>query len=180
MQEDTDKFRPHRRKINIWASFIILSPYFGPLFAAFMISKISWRWPFWVYTIEAGLCLLAIIFFAEETYYDRSIPMSAQPVRRSRFLRVIGVEQWRSRHQRNTFGQAFMRIVRVISKPTVAISVLYYLFTFAWVVGINTTLSIFITAPPWNFGPKQIGESRITPLSSNSLLPCKAGHKVEG
>jgi hypothetical protein len=30
------------RKINIWASFVILSPYFGPLFTAFIISTQKW------------------------------------------------------------------------------------------------------------------------------------------
>jgi hypothetical protein len=35
--------------------------------------------------------------------------------------------------------------------------------TFAWVVGINTTLSIFLT-PLYNFGPKQIGFFYFTPV----------------
>lgn len=50
-----------------------------------------------------------------------------------------------------------MRPIKVILKPTVFMSVFYYLFTFAWVVGINTTLAIFVT-PLYNFGPLQIGE----------------------
>lgn len=49
-----------------------------------------------------------------------------------------------------------MRPIYVILKPTVFISTIYYLLTFAWVVGINTTLAIFVT-PLYNFGPKQIG-----------------------
>ncbi len=35
--------------------------------------------------------------------------------------------------------------------------------TFAWVVGINTTLSIFVT-PLYGFGPKQIGFFYFTPI----------------
>lgn len=42
----------------------------------------------------------------------------------------------------------------------------YYMFTFAWVVGINTTLSIFVT-PLYNFGLKQIGKNH--PHLPNSL-----------
>ena len=56
--------------------------------------------------------------------------------------RLIGIEQWRTRKQRSTFRQAVMRPIRVLAKPTVFISTIYYLLTFAWVVGINTTLSI--------------------------------------
>jgi hypothetical protein len=106
--------------------------------------------------------------FVDETYYDRRIPTTQQLPKKSRLLRIIGVEQMRSRHQRNTFFQAMMRPIYVILKPTVFISTIYYLLTFAWVVGINTTLAIFVT-PLYNFGPKQIGKKTIYLVSS--LIP---------
>jgi hypothetical protein len=111
-----------------------------------------------VYTIETGLCLIAIILFVDETYYDRHIPLESQPPRGSRMMRMIGVSQWKSRNLRNTFGQAMSRPFIVLSKLPVAIASFYYLITFAWVVGINTTLAIFLT-PLYNFGPRQIGKS---------------------
>ena len=140
----------------------------GPLLAAFMITKLSWEWPFWVFTIESGLCLVGIILVLDETYYDRRIPIDKQPIRKSRVLRLVGVEQFRSRHLRNTILEALSRLIKVIIRPTVFISVIYYIFTFAWVVGINTTLSIFI-GPLYHFGPKQIGSSRNSRVLS--LLP---------
>jgi nitrate/nitrite transporter NarK len=127
-----------------------------------MIS-LEWRWPFGIYTIETGLCLIAVLLFMDETYYNRRIPIDQQPARHSRLLRLVGVEQWRSRHQRNTFSQAAMRLVKVIVKPTVLLSCFYYMVTFAWVVGINTTLAIFVTKL-YGFGTKQIGEN-------HSVLP---------
>jgi MFS family permease len=45
-------FHERARKINIWAAFIILSPYMGPLFAAFIITTCPWPIPFWVYFVE--------------------------------------------------------------------------------------------------------------------------------
>ena len=102
---------------------------------------------------------MGIALFLDETYYDRRIPLDKQPQRQSRILRVIGVEQYRSRNLRNTFIQALMRPVQVILKPTVLISTIYFLFTFAWIVGINTTLSIFV-GPLYKFGPKQIGKRK--------------------
>lgn len=131
----------------------------GPLLAAFQLTKLKWEWPFWIYTIETGLCMTGIILFVDETYYNRKISRSEQPPRQSRILRLVGIEQWRSRKQRNTFLQAVLRPIRVVMKPTVFISVVYFLFTFAWVVGINTTLSIFLT-PLYSFGLKQIGQSK--------------------
>lgn len=67
-----------------------------------------------------------------------------------------------------------MRPIRVILKPTVFLSCLYYLLTFAWVVGINTTLSIFLT-PLYNFGPKQIGFFYFTPVVA-AILGEIVGH----
>lgn len=67
-----------------------------------------------------------------------------------------------------------MRTVRVLIKPTVLLSVIYYCLTFAWVVGINTTLAIFLT-PLYNFGPKQIGFFYFTPIVA-AILGEVCGH----
>lgn len=172
---NADKNRQERaRKINIWAAFIILSPYFGPLFAAFIITTQPWYVPFWVYTAETGLCLVLTVFSVRETYYDRRIPASQQLSTGNRITSLTGIAQWRSRHLRNTLGQAVMRPIKVLLKPTVFISCLYYLLTFAWVVGINTTLAIFLT-PLYNFGPKQIGFFYFTPIVA-ALLGETVGH----
>lgn len=115
-----------------------------------------------------GLCLLLQILFAEETFFNRKIPEADRPPKTpgvgGKVSRLMGTEQWRSRKQRSTFYQAVMRPIRVVMKPTVFMSTLYYLLTFAWVVGINTTLSIFIIAPPYNFGPRSIGFFYFTPV----------------
>lgn len=119
-----------------------------------------------------GLCLICIVLFVDETYYNRRIPASERPVPKSRLMRLIGVEQWKSRNQRSTFYQAFMRPWQVIVKPTVLLSMTYYMFTFAWVVGINTTLSIFLT-PLYNFGLRQIGTSSLLLLSLISAISAR-------
>ncbi|KLJ09895.1 hypothetical protein EMPG_14688 [Blastomyces silverae] len=167
-------FHEHARKINIWSSFIIVSPYLGPLFTAFIINTQIWQWAFGVYSIMTALCLALIVFFIDETYYDRKIPESQQPPRGPRWKRMVGIEQWHSRHLRNTFKDACMRPVIIICKLPVFISMVYYLLTFAWVVGINTTLSIFL-GPLYGFGPKQIGFFYFTPVTG-AILGEIAGH----
>ncbi|KZS89859.1 MFS general substrate transporter [Sistotremastrum niveocremeum HHB9708] len=161
-------FHEHARAINVWDAFIILSPYFGPFVAAFVISKLIWRWAFWIYTIMTGICVLGIVFFVDETYYDRSLIKEEQPEKGTRIERIVGIAQWRTRHTRNSFYDAVMRPVRVILKPVIAICTFYYLTTFAWVVGINTTLSIFVT-PLYSFGPVQIGAFYTTPVVAATL-----------
>ncbi|GAW23470.1 hypothetical protein ANO14919_130290 [Xylariales sp. No.14919] len=161
--QDMFFFHERARKINLWASFFVLSPYLGPLLAAFQIATKPWPTPFWVYTAETALALALTIVFVKETYYDRRIAQCDQPDRGNRITSLLGIAQWKSRGRRNTFFQACMRPVRAISKPTVLISCLYYFLTFAWVVGINTTLSIFLQ-PVYGFGPKQIGFFYFTPI----------------
>ena len=131
----------HARKINYWSFAIILSPYLGPLCTAFIIIDNDWNWAFWLSTLLHGLCLLAIVFLAEETDYDRRLPESQQPPRGSRIARLVGIQQWKSRHQRNTFWGAMTRPVQAICKPTVFLATVYYLFIFAWVVGKVTGLA---------------------------------------
>ncbi|KAK4167479.1 putative permease of the major facilitator superfamily [Cladorrhinum sp. PSN259] len=161
-------FHEQARKINIWASFIVMSPYVGPLFAAFMTETLHWSKPFWVYFAMNALGLVLVISFLEETYYDRAISVEQQPPRGSRISRLIGQSQWKSRHLRNTFGQACWRTISVLLKPIVAISCLFYAATFAWAVGINTTLAIFVT-PLYGFGPKQVGFFYFTPVVAVAL-----------
>ena len=125
----------HARKINAWVFFILLAPYLGPMITSFMVTKVSWRWTFGIYTILAGLSLTAVVSFSEETYYDRSIPPLDQPKRISRLERLVGVEQLKSRHLRNSFGDALMRPIETLFKPTVFISGVFYILTYMWGVG---------------------------------------------
>lgn len=99
----------------------------GPLFAAFITAFKPWPIPFWVYTAETALCLILCALFVDETYYDRRIPAAEQPPRGSRISRVLGIAQFKSRHLRNTFGQACNRVLVVILKPTVLLSCGYYM-----------------------------------------------------
>jgi nitrate/nitrite transporter NarK len=145
------------RKINIWACFIVLSPYLGPFVASLIIWKSTWPWAYWILTILWGFALILIVSFMDETYYDRTIPQDQQPVRKSRLLRIIGVEQWRSRHQRNTFFQAFKRPAVAITKIPVILGTLYYVFTFGWVIGLNAATGEFLVIT-YQFGPLPSGE----------------------
>ncbi|KAF2993748.1 hypothetical protein E8E13_001001 [Curvularia kusanoi] len=167
-------FHERARKINILATFVLLSPYMGPLIAAFIISTEAWPTAFWVYFAETALALILTILFVRETYCDRRIPTANQPPQGSRIGQLVGTAQFQSRHLRSTFGQACMRPIHVILKPTVFLSCFYSLLTNPWIIGINTTLSIFLT-PLYNFGPKQIGFFYFTPIVA-ALLGEIVGH----
>ena len=92
----------------------------------------------------------------DETIYNRNLTRGQQPLPKSRLLRLVGVEQWRSRHLRQTFLQALMRPLIAISKLPVLLCTVYYFLNFAWIIGVNTTISIWLTTfykfTPYNLG----------------------------
>ncbi|KAJ6016196.1 hypothetical protein N7540_010787 [Penicillium herquei] len=164
----------YARKINIWSGFIVLSPYMGPLLGAFIVNTQIWQWAFGVYAIETGLCLIAIILFVEETYYDRKTNQPELVPNAPRWHRMLGIQQVRTSYIKNSFKDAVMRPLVIICKPVVFLTVIFYLLMFAWVVGINTTLSIFL-APKYGFGAKQIGFFYFTPVVA-AILGEITGH----
>ena len=145
-----------RRKINIWSGGIIVSPYLGPLITAFIVDKEAWPNAFWVNTGLSALCWLLVVGLLDETIYNRSLARDLQPVPKSRLLRLIGVEQWQSRRLRQTFFQALMRPIIAISKLPVLLCTIYYFLNFAWIIGVNATISIWLTTiykfTPYNLG----------------------------
>lgn len=98
----------------------------------------------------------------DETYYNRKIPRDQQPERKSRFMRLVGYEQWQTRQQRISFFAAMRRpIITIIKLPVLLIS-LYYVFTFAWVIGLNSTTGFFLQKV-YHFGPVASGMSLYAP-----------------
>ena len=132
-------FHEHPRAINYVEFSIITSPYLGPLLTAFIVNDVSWRWAFWLCTILAGVSLL-LVFVLDETLFDRSIPAAKRVPRTSYSKRLAGIEQAKSFHQRSLL-QSLMRPVVAITKLPVFLTVVYYFLNFAWVIGVNTTVS---------------------------------------
>jgi MFS family permease len=87
-------FHEHARKIGIWETIFLASPYLGPPFGNFIISGTgSYDGVWWLAFGTCCLDLLLIILFADETLYKRDVPLSDQPSRGSRLLRTVGVWQ---------------------------------------------------------------------------------------
>jgi MFS family permease len=127
------------------------------MIASFITWKTKWQWAYWVVSILWALAIILIVSFMDETFYDRSIPLDQQPRRKSRMLRLIGVEQWQSRGQRNTFMQAMSRPAVAITKIPVLLVTLYYVFTFGWVIGLNATTGVFLHSL-YHFTAEQSGK----------------------
>lgn len=145
-------FHEHPRKINIWAGGVILSPYLGPFTAAFVVSKLSWRWAFWIYVILNAIGLVVILAVADETFYDRAIPRDHQPVWKSRLIRLLGFEK----HASASLLTSVARPAIAVSKLPVFLVVVYYFLNFAWIIGVNATISTWLTEF-YDFTPVSLG-----------------------
>lgn len=133
-------FHEHPRVINYIEFSIILSPYLGPLITSFIVSGTTWRWAFWVCTILAGIGWF-LVFFLDETLFDRNIPVVP---RGSYISRLTGMQQAKSWKHKSML-QTFSRPVIAITKLPVLIILVYYFLNFAWVIGVNTTVAIWLT-----------------------------------
>ncbi|KAI9711328.1 MAG: hypothetical protein M1820_002315 [Bogoriella megaspora] len=172
--QDLFFFHEHPRKINLWSGPIIASPYLGPLISAFIVHYKPWPDAFWVFTAISALAFVLVLFFAEETIYNRNIPPSKQPIPRSHLRRILGIEQWQSRHSRQNFLQAVMRPIVAISKLPVLLCVVFYFLNFAWVIGVNATISIWLTSF-YHFTPYNLGFFYFAPVIG-SIVGAVAGH----
>lgn len=164
-------FHEHPRKINLWSGGIILSPYLGPFTAAFVIWKLSWRWAYWIYSILNAVGLILIVLM-DETYYDRTLSQEEQPEWKSRFLRIIGIE----RRPRGTFLRSTTRPFIASSKIPVALIVVYYFLNFAWIIGVNATISTWLTTF-YGFTPKGLGLFYFSGITG-SILGEVLGHWI--
>ncbi len=145
------------RKINFWSSFIIIAPFIGPLVSAFIVTRTTWPWVFWLVTMLSAVCWILMVLFLDETFFNRTaIPRTTPPPRSSRFLRLLGVEQYKKKLVGNSLKQALVRPAVAITKLPILLSSLYYMFTFAWVIGLNAAIDVF-TQETYGFRYKQIG-----------------------
>ena len=119
--QDMFFFHEHARKIGIWTAMFLASPYFGPLFANFIISGTGWwRGVYWLLFGLGCLNLVALLCFLDETWYRRDIPLDDQPANGPRILKVVGVWQIRAHH--GYFGTvlgSYQRLLSVLTKPII-------------------------------------------------------------
>lgn len=163
-------FHEQARKIGIWTFLFIASPYFGPMFANYILAGTgSWRAVYWEIFGIGCLNLILMVLFLDETWYRRDIEAAAQPPRGNRLFRIIGL--WQIRHHAEYFGtvnRSVRRLVAVVVKPIILPIMVYYLLSFMWAVGINQTSAILFAAPVsqhgYGFGPEALGHIYFAPI----------------
>lgn len=121
-----------------------------------------------------GIAWILTILVPDETFYPRHLPAEKIPARKSRLLRLVGVEQYRTKYTGNSFLSAAYRPALAITRLPVLLACIYYFFTFAWVIGNNTTISVFII-PEYHFSFRNLAAIYVAPVLGAALGQI-AGH----
>ena len=125
--QDMFFFHEQARKIGIWTLMFLVAPYFGPMFANFILAGTNNHWQNVLWVVFAGACfsLMAMICFLDETWYRRDIPFEQQPSRGNRFLRITGIWQLQHHSYFETVYKAFARVVLLGIKPVMVLIIIY-------------------------------------------------------
>ncbi|KAL2415722.1 hypothetical protein ABEF95_004306 [Exophiala dermatitidis] len=172
--KDVFFWHAHAQKINMWSTAIILSPFLGPQFMAAIISVDSWRTGMWLNMAIIALGLLLTVVLGDEPFYPRHLMPDLRPKRKSRILRLVGVEQYRTKYTTNSFWEAGSRLGYTIMKLPVFLTCVFYFFDFPWTIGNNTTISVFII-PAYNFSYRNLAAIYTAPVIG-AVLGLVVGH----
>jgi MFS family permease len=122
-------FHEHPRKVNVWSTAIILSPFLGPQFMAAIVSVTSWRVGMWLAFGIIGFGLAMTVVLGEETFWPRHVVgAGTSEVKRgkSRLLRLVGVEQYRTNWTTNGFWESGSRLFVTLTRVPVLLVCLFY------------------------------------------------------
>jgi MFS family permease len=162
----------HARKIGIWIWAVVFSPYIGPFLSSLIAEYTDWRVSVWVLFGFFGLANILVVFFAEETIYDRKFA-DKQPPRSEnyfvdRFQSLIGIRGWKATNRRSAWLE-FKDLGHLVTRPYFLgvlcmlhlksiLTLVFHMMTFMWSIGINVSLPLFVYPPP----PEGYGFSSLT------------------
>ncbi|KAL5313143.1 hypothetical protein ACEPPN_018876 [Leptodophora sp. 'Broadleaf-Isolate-01'] len=146
-------FHERARKIGLWACVYICSPYIGPLLGNFVVGKThKWEDAYWMGTGVVAIQVILVVFFIDETWFNRTVSSAYQPPRSqsfgARMMRVTGLWQiGQDKSYFTSFKSAYHALIVIILQPHFALVCISYFLSFMWAIGINITTAIIFGTP---------------------------------
>uniref|UniRef100_A0A8H8CFQ1 Major facilitator superfamily (MFS) profile domain-containing protein n=1 Tax=Psilocybe cubensis TaxID=181762 RepID=A0A8H8CFQ1_PSICU len=167
---DLYPFHLQARKLNIWTMGFLVSPFLAAFAFGMLVSVSSWRWSYGIGSIYSAIVVLLIIFFMEETMYDRTvkpIPVPTTSGLRKRFEDLVGITGLKMQKYRISWHDSIMSPLRLVWRPHLLMALIFEAMLFGFSIGINVTNVVFLGTPlPFGYGFDQlsIGASYATPI----------------
>lgn len=163
-----DMFFVHERPkaVNFWSWCLIASPFVGPCVMAAILSTTTWRVGMWTNFGVQAFAFSLVLLLGEESFFSRHLPegaVRADIYSKPRIYRLLGIEQMRTNWTTNTLREAAYRPLKLLSKPAAVLALVYYFFNFGWVIGNNTTISVFVL-PVYGIGDGGLAILYLAPI----------------
>ena len=158
---------------------------------AAVLSRSSWRTGVWLNFGIIAFGLMCTVLLGEETFYPRHLRADQIAVRRSRILRLLGIEQVMMNWTTNSFLGAGSRLQRTLFKLPVILTCVYYFLdckfhysnappptnittTVPWTMGINITISYYLVSE-YTFSYRDVATIYAAPILG-ALCSLALGH----
>ncbi|KAF9445589.1 MFS general substrate transporter [Macrolepiota fuliginosa MF-IS2] len=148
----TDLFPFHlqARKLNIWTMGFIISPFLSPFAFGFLVARTTWRWAYGIGCLYGLVVVLIVIFFGEETMYDRTVKPIPEPTTtgfRYRVETLFGITGWKMAKYRISWTESILSPLNVVWRPHLLSVLVFEAMVFGFSIGINVTNVVFLGTP---------------------------------
>ncbi|OAP61754.1 hypothetical protein AYL99_03957 [Fonsecaea erecta] len=145
-----DIFFLHQRgkAFALYSVVTLFGALFAPVVSGFIVETTSWPVQFWWCVGGLGFACVLILFFMEDTTYDRSnSDEGAEPLKQSYVANRID-HLFPGNKVVTTTGKTSPWSVFIVAIcPPILIAGMGLILTFSWVVGVNITLADFLQTP---------------------------------
>ncbi|KAF8190668.1 MFS general substrate transporter [Mycena galopus ATCC 62051] len=172
---DMYPFHLQARKLNLWTTGFLISPFVSPFLLGFLIAHANYKWAYAVGAFYSLIVLLMIAFLGQETLYDRTLrPIPSRPTLglRYRVETLLGATGWKMTKYRPGWYECVISPLRVAWRPHALLIMIFGGVEFGLSIGITVTNAIFLgTDPPIGFGFSQtkIAAMYATPIVATIL-----------
>ncbi|KAF5351077.1 hypothetical protein D9756_008452 [Leucocoprinus leucothites] len=148
---DLYPFHLQARKLNLWTMGFIVSPFISPFLFGFLVARTTWRWAYGIGSLYGLFVVLIIVFFGEETIYDRTVrPTIPEPETtglRYRIETLTGITGWKMAKYRVSWWQSTVAILHVLWRPHLFFVLVFEAMLFGFGIGVNVTNVVFLGTP---------------------------------
>ncbi|KAL1717097.1 major facilitator superfamily domain-containing protein [Schizophyllum commune] len=153
---DMYPFHLQARMLNVWTMGFIISPFLSPFAFGFLVARAPWRWSYGIGCIYSAIVVFMIMFFMEETMFDRTVkPLPPRPTSglRYRVETLFGFTGKKMAKYRDSWKEVAWAPINVAWRPHLLPLMIFEGVLFGFGIGVNVTFAVFLEEPkPQGFG----------------------------